>query len=296
MLSIERHPVYDNPAKWGTFGIWERPVFDADAFQKKLDAIAGTSITGHPIARLSWAWDRHCREFNFTKWDFAGNGVEGEWEYKYRVARVPIGNGDTTDICAPRWIIEQRYEPEQYALSWERSRWAEKDVGKRHKCGKSDEELQTEDCDCENVRARAELKPPAPAEGWYQLLWTVAEHEPQKACCARLYAENRRNCWGLYRLPGEKDLRRLQRAISLRDADAHKVDPFAPMSDAALAEVHRAAFAESEEEKEAQEKELADIYRLPPPVKAHKRLKGGKWHDINNGQYRRTAAGLLIPK
>jgi len=295
MLSIERHPVYDNPVKWGTPGIWEPPVFDAAGYQKKIDAIVGTSL-GKPIVRLIWAWDNRGREFNFTKWDSSGKGVEGEWERKYRVARVPIGNGNTTDICPPRWLFEQRYEPGQYGLSWERTRWASKDVGKNHKCSLTEAEMLTEECDCEPIRARVELKPPPPSDGWYQLLWAIAEHEPGRACCARVYEENRRNCWGLYRLPAEKDLERLRRAVSLRNADAQKVGPHAPSEPDVLAEIHRAAFAEHEEDERRKRRENDDIFRVSPGISPTKRLKNGRWHDVKNDPFRVTSAGLLVPR
>jgi len=253
-----RHPVYDVPTKYGTYGIWEPPVFDVAGFQKKLDAIAGTSL-GKPIVRLVWAWDKRCRDPYFTEWDIAGNGTKLEFGYKYRVARVPIGNGDTVDICPPRWILEERFEPGQYTPSWEATRWAEQDIGKRHTCNKTDAQRSVEMCDCPDIRQRIELKPPAPGDGWYNLHRVIAEHEPNQACCERLFKEGRQNCWGLYRLPAQKDLDRLQRAISLRDADDHKVDPHQPMSEEALKHAHRAAFAEMEAEEAAKQSEKDDL-------------------------------------
>ena len=287
------HPVYDNQLKWGTYGIWEQPVFDVEAFQSKIDAIVGTSL-GQPIVRLVWAWDKRCREAYFTKWDLAGNGIELEFEYKYRFAKIPIGNGDTTDICPPRWILEQRYEPGQYAPSWEASRWAEKDIGKRHTCNKTDDQRLTESCNCPDIRQRVELKPPPPADGWYQFLWTIAEHESNLACCERLPEESRRHCYGYYRLPLQKDLDRLQRAVKLRDQDK-AIDPHKPMPQDVLAEIHRAAFASHKEEERLKQAESQEIFRDTPKLTAHKRFVSGGWQDLK-GPYTQTDSGLYIPQ
>lgn len=300
MIQEQAHELYDDPTKWGTFGIWEQPAFDVEGFQSRINAICGTSL-GQPVVRLVWSWDKRCREAYYTAWDAFGNGTTLEWEYKYRVARIPIGGGDTVDICAPRWILEQRYEPGQYAPSWEQSRWAEQDMGKRHSCNKTDEQRAVEMCSCPDVRIRKELRPPAPRDGWYSLLWTIAEHEPDRACCARVYAENRKTCWGRYRLPSDADLTRLQRAVSLRDADAHRVDPHQPMSPEALAEAHRAAYAEDQRDQEARQQELDSLYRdyavalgVEPTKRAPQwRLKNGQWSG--DKQTRRTSSGLYLP-
>lgn len=300
-LRKETHALYDDPVKWGTFGIWEPPAFDVDGYQKRIDAVVGTSL-GQPIVRLVWAWDKRCRESYYTKWNFTGKGTELEFEYKYRVARVPIGDDNTVDICPPRWLFEQRYEPGQYTPSWEQSRWAEKDVGKRHTCGRSDEQLAVETCDCEDVRARVELRPPAPRDGWYQLLWAAAEHDENRECCDRLYKSSRRNCWGYYRLPNDKDLERLQRAVKLRDADIKRVDPHAPMPPEAVDEVFRAAFIEQEEIDRRKDAELTESYRdfaksawwRIREAAGSKRLHHGPYHIFNN-PFSRTKSGLIVP-
>lgn len=302
-LRREAHPIYDNPVKFGTYGIWEPPTFDVEGFQKRIDAIVGTSL-GLPIVRLVWAWDKRCRDAYYTEWDAFGNGTKLEFGYKYRVARIPIGDGDTVDICPPRWILEERYEPGQYTPSWEASRWAEKDIGKRHSCDKTDEQRQTEACDCPPIRERVELKPPAPSDGWYGLHRVIAEHEENRACCERLYREGRQNCWGYYRLPAEKDLQRLQRAVSLRDADDHKVDPHAPMSQEALAHAHRAAFAETQEEQAARDAEYHDMWQAFDSTHGwraredrlnYKKLKSGRYHFVRNNPFKQTPSGLYVP-
>lgn len=300
-LHRETHPIYDDVTKFGTYGIWEPPPFDVAAYQKRIDAIAGTSL-GKPIVRLVWAWDKRCREAYYTKWDFAGNGTQLEFGYRYRVARIPIGDGDTVDICPPRWLFEQRFEPGQYALSWERSRWAEKDVGRQHRCGRSDADIETQDCDCPPIRVRAELKPPPPEE-WYNLLWSVASHDPDRACCDRLYRESRRACWGYYRLPNDSDLQRLRRAVKLRDEDTRKVNPHEPMSDEALADAHRAAFAETELQRQERSEFLAETYRdIAKSMEwrireqRHSKRLREPYHLLQNNPLARTKSGLYVPK
>ena len=93
-------------------------------------------------------------------------------------------------------------------------------------------------------------------------------------------------------------------AVSLRDADEHRVDPHAPMSQAALDEAHRAAFVELEEEQREKDTELDAIYhdfayahgwRAFEDRLNYKRLKHGRYHFLNNNPFKQTESGLLIP-
>jgi hypothetical protein len=288
-LSRERHPVLDDPANWGTPGIWNPPTFNVKKFQKRLDRICGTS-DGKPIVRLVWAWDKRCREFRYTKWDEFGRGVEGDHYYKYRAAVIPINDVDTVDICPPRWILEQRYEPGQYAASWEQSRWAEQCVG--------------QDANGQPINSRIELRDAAPPE-WYGFLMTIAEHEPGNACCARQWKERKASCWGYYREPSDRDLDTLQRAVSLRDADPYRYSPHEPLPPEAVSEITRAAFIEEEADKQAKQQQTHDIWS--DFVKTHgwrifedrnsKALRHGKYHFLNNGKskFSVTPSGLLVP-
>lgn len=113
--------IYNNPSKWATAGIDKAPLFDAPSFQRQLDKIVGRSPSGHSIVRLSWAWD--CRKWENTEWNEFGTAIAGEWRQRYRALTVELGNDDYLDIAPPRWVLEERFEPEALAVSWETTRY-----------------------------------------------------------------------------------------------------------------------------------------------------------------------------
>src|SRR6185369_7615775 len=57
------------------------------------------------------------------EWDSFGIAKAGEWRQKYRALSIDIGNDDYVDISPPRWILEERFEPEALAVSWESTRY-----------------------------------------------------------------------------------------------------------------------------------------------------------------------------
>jgi hypothetical protein len=231
-LIREKHPTYDNPQKWGSPGIWQVPAFDVAAFQKRIDAIVGTS-DGKPIVRLVWAWDS--KKIVASKWNEFGQALEFERRANYRFITVTLDSGDEVDISVPRWILEQRLEPGQYHDSWEASRYVFDPAS--------------------NVKR--DIKGPPPGDGWYIYLRTIAEHEEDESCCERAWNSVRRRCWGYYRLPAEKDLHVLKKAIALRDADPRRVNPHEPLPDGVITEAERLAYAQ---EQKAEEKRIEVIH------------------------------------
>lgn len=278
------HPVFDNPAKWGSAGIWHPPSFNIKKFQKKLDRICGTS-NGKPIVRLTWAWDAQTKDFYYTHWDAFGRGIKAEYRYKYRFMTIPLGDGDSMDIPPPRWILEQRYEPGQYGPVWEQSRWQTRNIN--------------------DETRRFELRPAAPPDGWYGMLITIAEHEPDGSCCVRSIRERGAACWGLYREPAEKDLEMIAAAVRRRDADPQKWSPHEPLPMEAIAEIERSAFEEAEAADRNDRRQLDDVWhdfvythgwRAFEDRHASKRLQHGRYHFVNGlGEMKETESGLLIP-
>src|ERR1051325_10734596 len=115
------HEAYDDQSRWAEAGIYKPPLFDAKGCQKKIDKIVGVSPSGHSIVQLVWAWE--ARKWENTAWDEFGNATAGEWRQKYRALTVEIGNDDYVDIAPPRWLLEERFEPEAIAQSWELTRY-----------------------------------------------------------------------------------------------------------------------------------------------------------------------------
>ena len=228
------HDVYDNQARWADAGIFKPPLFDAPSFQRRLDKIVGLSPTGLPIVRFSWAWD--CRKWENTDWDDFGNATAGEWRQRYRALTVELGNGDYVDIAPPRWVLEERYEPAQIAASWELTRyrrvvtetppiicrychalkWISVDQSEGHLltcrfCGEFTE-LNT---------VQQDTWGEVPREGWYNLLphiGIIADHA--NGCCKRAAEEQGEICYGSYREPDGRELKRLRKAIAARNKEA----------------------------------------------------------------------------
>lgn len=227
------HP-FNDQRRWADPGIWQAPSFGAQQYQKKLDQIAGVAPSGHSIVRLVWAWD--ARKWENTAWDNYGNATAGEWRQKYRTLTVELGNGDYVDISPPRWILEERYEPVQVAESWERTRyrrvvtetppvicrychalkWISADESEGHillcRFCRNETELASVNQDVWGA---------VPREGWYTMLpnrgmGIIAEH--RNNCCQQA-RELEEICWGYYKEPGALELKRLRKAIHLRNRE-----------------------------------------------------------------------------
>lgn len=213
----------NKPETWGCAEIHTPPVFDVAAYQKKINAIFGLSPTGHEIVRLVWAPDiKKCYSRFYTSWAPDGTGVNDELRAKYRYATIAIPGtaNDIIDVPPPRWIIEDREDPGQFAATWEAGRWSQ----------------------------GREIRPPAPTEGYYAELFKIAKHNG--TCCKE--TPRQFVCWGEYREPDEKDLERLKRAKYLRDKD----EEFA--LDAPVPEKVLASAALVTNEKIAQKQLMAD--------------------------------------
>jgi hypothetical protein len=121
-MEIQPKHIYDDEKNWTVEGIWKPPsTFDAAKYQKRLDQIFGLSPSGESICRVRWAWQ--CQRWENVEWDDFGNAIKGEWRQKYRALTVEIGNDEYVDISPPRWVLEERFEPGQYARSWELTRY-----------------------------------------------------------------------------------------------------------------------------------------------------------------------------
>lgn len=252
---------YNNPSRWADAGIFKAPSFDAPLFQRRINKIVGLSPSGHPIVKLVWAWD--ARKWENLSWDEFGVATAGEWRQKYRALTIDIGNDDYVDIAPPRWILEERFEPEQIAQSWELTRyrlkvvepvpamccycksigryfsieqlisifakwdasqvndgkvfvhWVDTDRSEGHvlccRFCNNDTFLRT---------VNEDVWGPVPRDGWYNMLpyiGIIADHA--NGCCkaARDLGEI---CYGTYKEPDGRELKRLKKAIHLRSKEA----------------------------------------------------------------------------
>lgn len=179
----------NKPDTWGCAEVYQPPPFPVSAFQKKLDAIFPPTIKGQPRVRLVWAGDiQRCYSKFGAEWSkITGHATKWDLRAKYRYAELKI-DGEFLDVPPPRWILEQREEPGQYLQSWEAGRW--------NKDGQ-------------------EVRPPAPLDGYYSHLWTIARHS--ETCCKD--TPKGLVCWGKYREPDDRDIEVLKRAKYYRDKD-----------------------------------------------------------------------------
>lgn len=269
---------YNDSRRWADAGIHKAPLFDFHLFQKRINRIVGVAPSGHPIVRLSWAWD--CRKWENTDWDGFGNATGGEWRQKYRALTVEIGNGDYVDIAPPRWVLEERFEPQAIAQSWELTRYRKKIAEpvpvmcrNCHSPGRlfSVEELISifarwdasqvhdgkvfvhwVDTDrseghvlvCRFCNMETELKTvnedvwgEVPREGWYNLLphiGIIADHANR--CCKRAADEFGEICYGAYKEPDGRELKRLKRAITSRNREMETNPHIRPELDATALE------------------------------------------------------------
>lgn len=261
-----RHPVLDDPARF-TDAFHPPASFNARAFQRKLNQVAGKSDTGQPVVRLVWGW--HAKE-----WE------KGEFRLKYRCLTVPLDGGDYVDIGVPRWILEERHEPGQYWASWEASRWVE--------------DVETGE--------RVDMKGEPPRDGWYTYLALCAEHDPDKSCCFRLWRDQRRRCWGYYREPNEADIQMVARAVQIA-RERHAQSPHEPLTEATLERAHRDGAFRSEETERERKRLISDLWDQEMSAHSHRLvtddpsvLAHGKYHFIPQKQFKETSSGLLVPQ
>lgn len=288
-LTRTRHHLYDYPERWGSAGIWDPPSFDAAGFQQRLDEVAGKTPAGHSVVRLVWAW--HARSLHNVDWDGMGRPTKAEWRQRYRFMSVRLSNGDDVDISVPRWILEELYPASLLAATWEQARY----LRERVDTGNPNEE----------VFRRVDKLGELPPEGYYRYLQSVNEHDPDDACCERAWKTSRRRCWGYYRPPAEKDLRAVQRAITLRDRDGQKRAPDEALSEQETAALTSEAYATETEARQRNATVLgeglqswgqAHVWRWFE--ESYKRKKHGRWQEAfpRTSTFEETRSGLLIPK
>jgi hypothetical protein len=201
---------FDKPETWASEEIYHYPDFNKESFQGLLDDLFGLSETGLPNVRLVWPGDiKKCYSKFYTTWTSSGFGVDTELRAKYKYASIQIpGTSDTIDIPPARWILEQFNHPGQYLASWEATRF--------------DKEGR-------------EVRPAPPPHGYYSHLWTIARHNEQ---CCKEAIENKKVCWGNYRLPDDHDIKMLKEAKRARDAD-REIDTTKPLDDLTLKQIER---------------------------------------------------------
>lgn len=230
----------NQPSAWNQY---LKPWFDAEAFQKRINDRVGL-FNGRPIVRLVWGQD-------------VWQEVYQERSPRYWTRRLRKG-AELIWYTIPRWILESRIEPEQYADAWNKTRYSLRDplAGDGFKCedcGTTREprlignKVYCVGCTGSHVKGGAVVDKGPPPPEMYIYLAECAEHEGitdpvsgWAGCCTRAFYTDRTRCWGQYRPPGELDLKVAEGvAAALNSSKSH--DPRKPLTTAELAEVELAA-------------------------------------------------------
>lgn len=232
----------NDPRQW--FRTLNPPLFPRQKYQKRIDGITELTVRKQSKILLRWAWESSYVLF-------------GKLKQRYCFLTLPV-KGVDVEFSIPRWVVEERIEPEQIRESWDSNRFV------------LDPSTVVNDVDPETGKVRKVIhagdkldKGECPRE-WFRNLWVIADHDG--LCCKKAEQMNRA-CWGYYRHPDERDVKRVERihSMKLRD-ESFNQSPFEVLSPETLEQSARSAFAESQERKEKQGLELdarvKDFFKL----------------------------------
>lgn len=274
---------YNDPREW--FRTINPPLFNRAKIQKRIDKIVGLSERGQSIILLRWAWESSYEMYGQLKQRYNFLTLEKE--------------GQTIEFSVPRWVIEQRIEPEQFRPSWDATRYT-----LDPSTVVTDTSTARYDLNGDLVYAGDVIyagdkldKGPCPRE-WFQNLWVIAEHDAQ--CCAKA-KEMGRSCWGYYRHPSEWDINEVRRIhhAKLNDPNYNQ-SPFEELTAETLEQSAKSEFEYKEKVHAEQKAELDlridDFFRLHQhrlTTDDPKVLSDGKYHFLGNG-FQKTEAGVIV--
>ena len=165
-----------------------RPFFDSEGFQKQIDLIT----SGKRIVRLSWGPE-------IVEWNPRAVGTTPKDEFKPQ--HVALWDAIGEPVAPPRWMLEERLEPETYFETWDQNRWF-----KDPRDG-----------------LLYDQRGPAPREGRWRWIETVRDHDSN--CCEQRL-QSLMVCWGYYAEPGERELKMIREKWAKIQRDK-EVNPFA---------------------------------------------------------------------
>lgn len=270
----ERAEELNDPREW--FRTLNPPLFNRRRFQRRIDEITGLTQRRQSKILLRWAWESSYEMF-------------GRLRMRYNFLTIPV-KGVPTDFSIPRWVVEERIEPEQIRDSWDATRYV------------LDPGTVVNDVDPETGKVRKVVyegdkvdKGECPQE-WFRNLWVVAEHD--RLCCGRADRMGR-NCWGYYRHPDGRDIQRVERihAAKARD-DAFTQSPFEVLSPETLEGTGKSFFVRHDEDlKGRQEAEIKgrvhDFFNTHLYGLSFETPRYSFGSDVK--PYRKTDGGLIIP-
>lgn len=222
-------------------------------FQQRIDDVVGTK-DGRPITKLVWAPD------------------ELRW-YPHRLGQEPIGytlpifvygnDSEGEKVAAPRWVLLERHEPEQYASTWEAGRYSRYDG------------------------SIWDWKGPCPSERYVELK-AHCYHDGECCPChgdeCVCMNEWQAHCWGKYLDPNERLLNWIRKTAweARHDPD---VDPTRDMRTFEAPQAQRDAVTRQEKAAERQETEIAEFTEKMTDHWIKKPVSVGGFQKKDNGLY-----------
>jgi len=271
----------NDPLKW--WATVNPPLFNRKKFQKKIDRIVGLSARRQSIIVLRWAWESSYEMF-------------GKLKQRYSFLTLEI-KGQEVQFSVPRWVIEQRIEPEQFRASWEATRYVVDPVTVVTDTSTAKYDLSGDLTYAGDViHAGDKLDKGECPNEWHQNLWVIADHD--QSCCAKAEKMNR-SCWGYYRNPSQWDLNEIRRIHHAKLNDpSYNQSPFEPLTEETLAESARSEFEFKQQSEDKKKKEL-DL-RIDDHFNSHLynlRYEGPRYHFGSNLiPFKRTRSGLILPE
>lgn len=246
--------LFDNTAGWVPNMAPPRSFTREDQaeYQRSIDAITGTR-DARPLIKLSWGPDE-------LRWypHVMGEDAPG---YTFPICHFKR-DADGNHIAAPRWCLWERLEPEQYAATWEATRY--------------------------NVHNGQvwDLKGPCPPER-YILLKVHAYHDGVCCPCHGTDCEciDVEHCWGLYADPDARLLEWIRKTAyeARNDPDVN------PTCDARYFEAPQAQRDLKSDILNAQQRRQEDIDEF-----GRKMLDHYLRNPVSTSGLRRTDSGLYI--
>lgn len=218
-LSISR----DHPSKWESEFYPAPDGVDVEAFQKRLNQIAGVSHTGEPILRLEWGGTAF--EMVHIEWNALGMPTRTERRPKYKFLRPNPITQVAEEIPIRRWIISERSEPEQYRAH-------------------DDSDMYFEEM---GVKKKRQEKP---QHGWYAPLVIIGDHRSCPPDCS-----DNKLCFGDYKEPSEDELDWVREATYFVQTQKDRIDPRKPIDKGWAEETAR------KETRKAKRKAALDLHK-----------------------------------
>ena len=198
--------------------------FNQAAFQQHIDQITGTR-DGRSLIKLVWAPSE-------KRWSPHPHGDEPVG-YQFPIF-VAYTTADGVHVAAPRWVLLERIEPEQFAPTWEASRYTREDDGRLW-----------------------DWKGPCPSE-YYAELRCITSHDGLCCPCLGDTCEcgiDYDHCWGRYIEPSEATLNWVRQVFweSVHDRD---VNPTGEVTATNIQQQLAATMLERQEQKRARQREF----------------------------------------